>query len=254
MLAHQVLVALVVRVDGDGGVPQHGLRAGGGDNHIVLAVLGLLAIGQGVAQVPEQPFLFLVFHFQVGDSGVQLRIPVHQSLAAVHQPFLVQPDEHFLHGAIEAVVHGEAFVVPVHGVAQAAHLTGDGAARLLLPLPDTIDECFPSQVVAGLTLFIGQLAFHHHLGGDAGMVGAHCPQGVTTLHAAIAGEGIHDGVLEGVAHVQAAGHVGRGDGNTVGLSLTAGAEIPFGFPVLIPLALNIFWLVGFFHGCNLVTG
>ena len=53
-----------------------------------------------------------------------------------------------------------------------------------------------------------QLALYHHLGGDAGVVGAHLPEGVAALHPAVTNQRIHDGVLERVTHVRAFGHIG----------------------------------------------
>ena len=47
MLADEVGEAGVVRVDGDGGVAEHGLGAGGGDDDDLVGAL------DGVAQVPE---------------------------------------------------------------------------------------------------------------------------------------------------------------------------------------------------------
>ena len=64
-----------------------------------------------------------------------------------------------------------------------------------------------------------ELAFHHDLGGDAGVVGARLPQGVVARHAVIAGERVHQGVLEGVPHVQRAGDVGRRQHDAVGGSV-----------------------------------
>ncbi len=82
----------------------------------------------------------------------------------------------------------------------------------------------------------GQLAFDYHLGGDTGVVGARLPQGVVTLHAVVAGQRIHDGVLEGVAHVQGTGDVGRWDHDAVGILvitlLGLGGEIAVFFPGL----------------------
>lgn len=85
------------------------------------------------------------------------------------------------------------------------------------------------------------------------MVGAYLPKRVVALHALVTGERVHDRVLERVAHVQAAGNVGWRNGDAVGLAFTGGAEIALGFPVFVPLALDIFWLVGFFHGYLQVT-
>ena len=51
-LADQRLVAFIFRVNGDRAVAQHGFRACGGNNQIVLAVGGGGAISQRVAQIP----------------------------------------------------------------------------------------------------------------------------------------------------------------------------------------------------------
>ena len=203
-LADEVLVARVLRVHRHGAVPQHGLRAGGGDHHIAGAV------GQRVAHVPHLPGLFLGQHLQVRDGGVQDRVPVDQALATVDKPFLEEAHEDLAHCRRQALVHGEALVLPVEGGTHAAQLAGDGAAGLLLPLPNALDEGVAAQVVAGLALLFQQ-PLDHHLGGDAGVVRACLPEGGLAAHAVIADQGIHDGVLEGVAHVQAAGDIRRRD-------------------------------------------
>jgi hypothetical protein len=56
-----------------------------------------------------------------------------------------------------------------------------------------------------------------------------------------------------MAHVEAAGDIGWRDGDAEGFAFAGRAEIPFGFPVFVPLALDVLWLVGFFHGFLLVT-
>ncbi len=74
----------------------------------------------------------------------------------------------------------------------------------------------------------GQLALHHHLRGDAGMVGAGLPERVVAAHPVPAGQDVLQRVVEGVAHVQAAGDVRRrdedGEGLGPGLRVGAGAE------------------------------
>ncbi len=145
----------------------------------------------------------------------------------------------------EAFVHGEALALPVHGVAQAAHLAGDGAAGLRLPLPDFVDERVAAVVVAGFAFFRGDLALHHHLGGDAGVVGARLPQGVFALHALVADHGVHDGLLERVAHVQAAGDVRRRDHDAEAFLafVAVRLEIALLFPVLVQRLFDMFWVV-----------
>ncbi len=112
-----MLVAFIVRVHGYGGIAQHGFRASGGNNQIVFAVFGFGTTAQGITQMPEMALFFLVLYFKVGDGGVELRVPVHQALATVYQSFIIKPYKDFLNRLVKAVVHGEALMVPIHGVA-----------------------------------------------------------------------------------------------------------------------------------------
>ena len=245
-LADQRLVALVVGVYRDGGVAEHGFRASGGDDQVVEAVSRLGAIGQRVTQVPQAAFLVVVFHFEVGDRRVQLGVPVDQALAAVDQAVFMQAHEGFFHGVGQAVVHGEALARPVHRTAQATDLPGDGAAGLFLPFPDLVEKLLATQVMAA-DAFGTQLTLDHHLRGDARVVGARLPQGVATLHAAEADQGVHDGVIETMAHVQAAGDVRRRDHDGVGVARALRSEIVVRFPGLVPGGFNGVRLVGLVH-------
>lgn len=57
--------------------------------------------------------------------------------------------------------------------------------------------------------FALQLPLHHHLGGNARVIGAHHPVGIEPLHAVIADQRIHQRLLEGMTHVQGARDIGR---------------------------------------------
>ena len=73
-----------------------------------------------------------------------------------------------------------------------------------------------------------ELALHHHLRRDAGVIGARLPQRVVAAHAVVAGEGVHQRVLERVAHVQRAGDVRRRDHDAIGRArVRAGANQPW---------------------------
>ncbi len=201
-LADQRRVALVLGVDHHGHVAQHGLGPRGGHREAAGT------IRERVGDVPERAVLLFAFHFQVGHGGLQHRVPVHEALAAVDQALLIKAHEGVGDDLRELVVHGEVFAAPVHAVAQAAHLRGDGVAALFLPFPDLAGEGLAAQVVAAHALFL-QLALHHDLRGDAGVVGARHPQRVVAPHAVVARQAVHDGLVERMAHVQRAGHVGR---------------------------------------------
>src|SRR5207248_2236077 len=113
-------------------------------------------------------------------------------------------------------------------------LARDGRARLLLPLPDSLDEFIPPEVVARLALSF-QLALDDDLGGDAGVVGADDPVGVEAAHALIADERVHQRLLEGMPHVQGAGDIGRRQLDAVRRCVViAMLEVAGRFPALVP--------------------
>ena len=100
-----------------------------------------------------------------------------------------------------------------------------------------------------------ELAFHHDLRGDARVVGARLPQRVVALHAVVARERIHQGLVEAVAHVQRAGDVGRRQLDAEILffgDVESGLEITGVFPGGIPAGFDVFRVKTFceFH-CGL---
>ena len=199
--------------------------------------------------MPHGTFRFAVLYFQVRDGGAQFRVPVDQALAAINQVFFVQANEDFFYRVGQAFIHREALALPVDGVAEAAHLAGNGAAGFRFPLPDFIDEGIAAVVVAGFTFFSGNLTLNHHLGSDTRVVGTGLPQGVFTLHALVANHGIHDGLLEGMTHMQTAGDVRRRDHDAEALLafITIRFEIALLFPVLVKRLFDILWVVCLFH-------
>ena len=85
---------------------------------------------------------------------------------------------------------------------------------MLFPLPYFADEILAgfsrcgAHVMAVDALGL-QLTLDHDLRGNARMVCAGNPHGVEAAHAVIAREAVHDGLVERMAHVQGAGHIGR---------------------------------------------
>ena len=82
------------------------------------------------------------------------------------------------------------------------------------------------------------------------MVGAHLPQRVEAAHAVVADQRVLQRVLEGVAHVQRAGHVRRRQHDRVGLALAAGLEHAAGLPLRVQAGLEGLRLEGLFHGAQ----
>ena len=126
---------------------------------------------------------------EVGDGGLEARVPIDQALVAIEQALAVEIDEHLEDGAAEALVHGEALVRPVARGAEPAELAGDRAAALGLPFPDLGDELLAAEIGA-LLLPLVELALDHHLGGDAGMVHADHPERVLALQPRVADEDV----------------------------------------------------------------
>ncbi len=77
---------------GDSGIAEHGLRARSSHDQVPAAVL------QRIAEVPQVALFLLRKHLEVGNRGVQHRVPVDQPLAPVDQAFVVQADEDFGNG------------------------------------------------------------------------------------------------------------------------------------------------------------
>ena len=241
VLADQVGVAFVFRVDHHRHVAEHGFGTRGGHGQAGQFADG--AMLERVQDVPQRAVFFLALDFQVGHGRLQHRVPVHQALATVDQALFVQAHKGFGDDFGELVVHREVFAAPVHAVAHAAHLRGDGVARLLLPLPDLSDKVLARlgrrrpHGVAAQALGL-ELAFDDDLRGDAGMVGARNPGRVAALHAVVARQAVHDGLVERVAHVQRAGDVGRRqldrERRRVGLGRLAAAVAGLAVATLFP--------------------
>jgi hypothetical protein len=54
-----------------------------------------------------------------------------------------------------------------------------------------------------------ELALDNDLRRDAGMVGARLPQRIVAAHPVVAGQRVHQGLVEAMAHVQRAGDIRR---------------------------------------------
>ena len=167
-----------------------------------------------VADRDQLAVVVAVVDLDVGQRGQAARAPVDDAFGPVDQAVVEEPLEDRLDGPGQALVHGEPLAGPVHAVAEAAHLAEDLAAGFGLPLPDPLDEGLAAQVVTAQAL-LGELALHHVLGRDPGVVHAGQPQGVVALHAAAPDQRVHQRVVERVADVQGTGDVRRRDDDAV---------------------------------------
>jgi hypothetical protein len=220
-------------MDRDAGVAEHGLGARGGDGEVVAGlerrrpplvvpgdgVLVGRAVLQRVAQAPEVAPLLDLLDLEVGDRRLEMRVPVDEALAAEDQPPLVERHERAQHRVVEVALlarrrargarHGEGVAREVERVPEPLALLEDRAARLRLPLPDLGDEGLAPHLAAARAAGLRQLALHHHLRRDPGVVEAGLPEHVRPPHPVPAREHVHQRVVERVPHVQRAGDVRR---------------------------------------------
>ena len=174
---------------------------------------------QRIGEVPHLALDLARLDLEVGDGGLELRVPVHQALVAIDQPVLMQLHEHLADRRRKALVEGEPLARPVAGGAEAAKLAGDRATGLRLPVPDALEEGLASHVAAALIAGGGELALHHHLGGDARVVGAGQPQHRLAPHPPKARQHILQGGVQRVTEMERARHVRRRDDDAVGLGI-----------------------------------
>ena len=66
-------------------------------------------------------------------------------------------------------------------------------------------------------------------------------------HSTVPDQCVHQRVLERVAHVQAASHIGGRDDDRVGRAYAAGCEIIIGFPIRVQRLLNRVWVELIIH-------
>ena len=90
-LSDQMLIACVFRVNRNGSIAKQGFRTRCGNREM------LAAVGDGIVEMPEGAVLLFGDNFQIGNGGVQLRVPVDQAITSVNQSLFIKIDEDFLH-------------------------------------------------------------------------------------------------------------------------------------------------------------
>ena len=239
-LADEVLVALVVRVDGNAGIAHKGLRTGGRNHQLARAVR------QRIADVPQLARLGFVLNLSVGQRSRAVRAPVDDAVALVDEALVVQVYEYLADRLGAALVHGEALALPVTGRAELFQLADDAVAELVLPVPDTLQKLLAAEVITGLALLLAEVLLDLDLGCDAGVVGARHPQSLVALHALGTDQDILKGLVERMTHMELAGYVRRRDNDGIGFlfRIDFGMEEAGVVPEAVQLVLDRFRVVG----------
>ena len=181
-----------------------------------------------------------MFHFHIGKGRAAVDAPVDHPGAFVDQALFIKAHESFPDRPAQALVHGEPLPVPVAGNPQAFQLADDFISVSFLPLPNPFHEFLPAQVVPGQAFFLLQFFFHLDLGGQTRMVIARQPAGVVSQHPMPAHQDVLEGIVQGMAHVELAGDVGRRDHHTEGFPALVHRlmEKPVFDPICIPFFLH----------------
>ena len=78
------------------------------------------------------------------------------------------------------------------------------------------------------------------------MIGPTLPQRIVAIHSMIADERVHQCLLKGMAHVQAASNVRWWQHDAIGLAATSWCKVTIAFPVVATFFYGL-GVVGFFH-------
>ncbi len=218
--ANQTAITRIFRMHRNRDIAEHGLgpRRRNRDGPSLLAI-------DGIANVPEMAFDFPALHFEIGDRGLQFRIPIDQTVVAIDQLFAVKPDENAPHRGGKPLIEGKPLAPPIERGAEAAQLLRDLATGLGFPLPDALQKFFAPEFLARGALGREQ-ALDHHLRRNPGVIGPRLPQRIKPLHALPADQHVLQGEGERMTHMQAARDVGRRnhDGERTLVALRRGGE------------------------------
>ena len=224
------LVFGVGRVDAHRHVAHDGLRARSGHNGVASALVLMHHIAFGhrfggsggvfthiILHVIKLGVLVLVDHFLVGKGRLELGVPVDHAHAAIDQAFPVKVHEHVDDALGTLIVHSECRAVPVARGTNLAQLFKNDAAVFVGPVPGVFEKLLTCEVFL-LYAALGQAVEHLDFCGNRSVVGARHPASIFAFHTGATHENILDGFVEHMAHVQHAGHVGRGYHHRVGLA------------------------------------
>ena len=272
-LAHDRRIAFVIRVNRYRAIAQHGFRAGRRDRDVIaflakgdIPVLVFFDVGVGLAtrqrvfEVPHVAVGFDVLNFEVGNRGLKMRVPVHQTLAAVDEALVVHFDKDFDHGVVEVALfasrgirstrHGERVARPVAGRTQTFQLADDGVAVLAFPFPNLVEECLTAQITTTRLTRRGEHLFDLKLGRDPCVVLTRLPERVKAAHTVPTDQNILQRVVERMAHVQCARHVRRRDHDGKGFVarfVRASRKCACVFPLFVNAGLGFGRVKGLFH-------
>ena len=128
-LSYDILVSVVVRMYGNGGISKHRLRTG------CRNLKELICSHDRILDMPEESVLLLMLNLRIRQGSLTYRTPVDDPGTLIDISLLIEPDKYFLYRLRASFIHSEPFSVPVTGYSQLLKLLLDGPRILFLPLP-----------------------------------------------------------------------------------------------------------------------
>ena len=161
--------------------------------------------------MPEKSGLILVFNLCVRKSCKASGTPVDYSVSAVDKSLVVEVYKYFADSLRAALVHSEALTAPVAGRAELFELTCDSVFVGVLPVPNTLEEFFSSEVVTCKLFVNAESFFNLYLCCDTRVVCSGNPKGVESLHSLVTDEYVLKSFVKGVSHMELTCYVRRGN-------------------------------------------
>ncbi len=157
----------------------------------------------------------------------------------------MKADEGFNHRFTAPGIEREALPLPVHGIPKPAQLADDAATAFGFPGPAALEEAITAQLLLAAALRL-ELLFQDRLHGDRGVIRPRQAEHVFPLQPLKAHDRVDQSRVEGMAHVQAAGHIRRWDHHREGLpgGVRGGVKGTGALPPQLPARLRGLGVVG----------
>ena len=190
-----------------------------------------------------------MFHFRIGQSGLAHRAPVYQSVAPVDITFFIQSHEKFLYGFAATFIHGESLLGPIARISQSAALFSNGTSKLSLPLPNSFQKLFSTQIFLFQPLFSSYLLLYFDLCSYGSMIGSRNPKSFKSVHPFKSDYYVLQRLIQSVSHVKLPRYIRRRhyDGKRLFLFVDISFETSAALPVLIYFSLKFTGIVVFFQ-------
>ena len=130
LLANDVLVSLIIRMNCNSSITKHCLWSCCGELNVFATLPNNL-----VSHMPEVTSLLFVLNLGITNCSLTYRAEINNLIALVYLAFLVELNEYVFNCLRAALIHGESFSLPVSCRTYLLKLINDSSAVFFLPIP-----------------------------------------------------------------------------------------------------------------------